>query len=244
MDNNTNYNYDQNVVQLDDATTASRRYMANVFLWMFVALGISAFFAYLFASTPSLLSMLIDVNTGKPTGLGFIALFSPIAFVMLMSFGFNRISYPVLALLFIAYAAVLGTSLSFILLIYTAASVLSMFVTASVLFGIMAVAGYTTHQDLTKFGSLLIMALVGVIIASLVNMFMHIEGLNMIINYVGVAIFIGLTAYNVQQQKLISQGLEYGDASGKKLALMGALTLYLNFVNMFLFLLRIFGRRR
>ena len=147
-------------------------------------------------------------------------------------------------MLFIAYAALLGISLSFILLIYTASSVLSMFVTASALFGVMAVAGYTTHQDLTRFGSLLMMALVGVIIAFVVNKFMHVEGLNMIINYVGVAVFIGLTAYNVQQQKRISQGLEYGDATAKKLALMGALSLYLNFVNMFLFLLRIFGRRR
>ncbi|QQL49030.1 Bax inhibitor-1/YccA family protein [Mucilaginibacter ginkgonis] len=244
MDNNSNNYYDPNVIQLDDSQANVRRHMASVFLWMFVALGISAFCAYAFATTPALLKVLVNTETGGLSGLGYVALFGPLAFVMIMSFGINRISYPVLALLFIAYSALMGVSLSFILLAYTSASVLSMFVTASALFGVMAIAGYTTHQDLTKFGSLMIVGLVGVLIATVVNMFMHNQGLDMVISYVGVAVFIGLTAYDVQKQKRIGQGIEFGSASGKKLALMGALNLYLDFVNMFLFLLRIFGRRR
>ncbi len=240
--NNPNYVY-QNVVQLTDAD-ASRKFIANVFLWMFVALGISAFCAYFFASDPTLYSVLRDPVTGGNTGLGTIVMLAPLAFVLIISFGFNRLSYGVLAVLFIAYAIVMGISLSYILLLFTASSVFGVFITASLLFGVMAIAGYITHQDLTKFGSIMIMLLFGIIIASLVNMFLHSSGLDMIISYVGVAVFVGLTAYDVQKLKNIGSGIEYGDASAKKMALMGGLTLYLDFVNLFLMLLRVFGRRR
>jgi len=171
-------------------------------------------------------------------------MFSPLAFVLIMSYGVNRISYLGLSLLYVAYAAATGISLSFILLVYTASSVSGVFLTSSVVFGIMAVAGYTTKTDLTKFGSLMMMLLVGIIVASIVNFFLHSSGLSMLISYIGVAVFVGLTAYDVQKLKRIGAGLEYGDASAKKMALMGGLTLYLDFVNLFLFLLRIFGRRR
>jgi len=240
--NNTDYVY-KNVVQLDEAS-ASRRFIANVFAWMFVALGISAFCAYIFANDQSLYSMLRDPLTGGSTGLGTIVMFAPLAFILVISFGFNRLSYGVLALLFIAYSAVMGISLSYILLAFTASSVMGVFITASLLFGVMAIAGYTTNTDLTKFGSLMIMLLFGIIIASLVNFFLHSTGLSMLISYVGVAVFVGLTAYDVQRLKNIGAGIEYGDAPAKKMALMGGLTLYLDFVNLFLMLLRIFGRRR
>jgi len=243
MENNTtDYAY-QNVVQLTDAD-ASRKFIANVFLWMFVALGISAFCAYLFANDPSLYSVLRDPVTGGNTGLGTIVMFAPLIFILVISFGFNKLSYGVLAILFIAYAVVMGMSLSFILLAFTASSVTGVFLTASLLFGVMAVAGYITHQDLTNFGGIMIMLLFGIIIASLVNFFLHSSGLDMIISYVGVAVFVGLTAYDVQKLKRIGAGIEYGDASSKKMALMGGLTLYLDFVNLFLMLLRVFGRRR
>lgn len=240
--NNPNYVY-ENVMQINDAD-ASRKFLANVFLWMFVALGVSAICAYLFASDASLYAMLRDPETGRSTGLGTIVMFAPLAFILLISFGFNRLSYGVLAVLFVVYAIVMGVSLSYILQAYEVGSVLGVFITSSLLFGVMAVAGYTTHQDLTKFGSLMIMGLIGIIIASLVNMFLHSSGLNMIISYVGVAVFVGLTAYDVQKLKRIGAGLEYGDASAQKMALMGGLTLYLDFVNLFIMLLRVFGRRR
>jgi FtsH-binding integral membrane protein len=239
---NPDYTY-QNVVQIEDADQ-SRKFIAGVFSWMFVALGISSIAAYLFANTPALLQLLFDASTRQPTILFYVAMFSPFAFVLIMSFGVNRISYLGLSLLYIAYSAATGISLSFILLIYTASSVSGVFLTSAVVFGIMAVAGYTTKTDLTKFGSLMIMLLVGIIVASLVNIFLHSSGLEMIISYIGVAVFVGLTAYDVQKLKRIGAGLEYGDASAKKMALMGGLTLYLDFVNLFLFLLRIFGRRR
>lgn len=240
--NNSNYVY-ENVMQVNDADS-SRKFLANVFLWMFIALGVSAFCAYAFATTPSLLRLMVDETTNQLSGFAYIVMFAPLAFVLLIRFGLNKISYPVLALLFVAYAALTGMSLSFILLIYTAGSVFSVFLTSSLLFGVMAVAGYTTHQDLTKFGSIMIMLLFGIIIASVVNFFLKSTGLDMLISYVGVAVFVGLTAYDVQKLKRIGAGLEYGDASTKKYALMGGLTLYLDFINLFLMLLRIFGRRR
>ena len=243
MENNKpDYVYD-NVIQINEADT-TRKFLANVFLWMFVALGLSAAFAYIFANDHSLFNMLIDQNTGRNTGFGTIVMFAPLAFFLIISFGFNRLSYGVLALLYIAFSVIMGISLSYLLWLFTASSVLGVFLTTSVLFGVMAIAGYTTRQDLTKFGSILIMFLIGIIIASFVNYFLHSTGLDMIISYIGVAVFVGLTAYDVQKLKRIGQGLEYGDASASKMALMGGLTLYLDFINLFIFLLRIFGRRK
>jgi FtsH-binding integral membrane protein len=240
--NNPDYTY-QNVIQLDDAT-ASRKFMASVFMWMFVALGISAFCAYIFAST-SLKDMMYDPSTGAATPLAFVAIFSPLLFVLAIRFGLNRMSYGVLSVLYVAYAAITGISLCFVLLFYTASSVLGVFIGGAVMFGVMAIAGYTTNTDLTKFGSLLIMLLIGIIISSVVNAFLlHSSGFDMIISYLGVAVFVGLTAYDVQKLKRIGAGIEYGDATSKKYALMGGLTLYLDFVNLFPFLLRIFGRRK
>jgi uncharacterized protein len=242
MENNKpDYVYD-NVIQIDDADS-SRKFLANVFTWMFVALGISALTVVLFINTPALSDALVD-STGRPTGLYYLAMLAPLAFVLTMSFGFNRISYPVLAILFVAYSAITGISLSLFISMFSPSSVLGIFITTSVVFGIMALAGYTTKTDLTKFGSILFMFLIGIVVASVVNWFLHSSGLDLIISYVGVAVFVGLTAYDVQKLKNIGAGLVYGDATASKMALMGGLTLYLDFINLFLMLLRIFGRRR
>jgi len=238
---NPDYTY-QNVIQIGDAD-ASRKFMASVFLWMFVALGISAACAYIFA-TPQFLQLLIDPATHSVNVLFYIAMFSPLAFVLIMSFGMNKLSYGVLSILYILYSALTGISLSIILLVYTPASIIGVFLTSSLVFGIMAIAGYTTKTDLTKFGSLLFMGLIGIVIASLVNMFMRSEAMGYFISYIGVAVFVGLTAYDVQKLKNIGAGIQYGEASSKKMALMGGLTLYLDFINLFIFLLRIFGRKR
>ena len=240
----TPYKYDQNSVVQYDTGITSQNFLPNVFLWMFVALGLSASFAYYFSVDATLMSYLVDAEAGGMTTLGKVTMFSPLAFVLLMSFGLNRLSFPVLALLFVAYSAITGISLSFILLIYSSSSVFTCFISASALFGVMAFAGYTTNQDLTKFGSILMMFLVGIIIASVVNWFMKSSQLDYIISFVGVAVFVGLTAYDVQKLKRIGEGLEYGDASARKMVIMGALTLYLDFINLFLMLLRLFGSRK
>jgi len=243
MENNKpDYVYD-NVIQINEVDS-TRKFLANVFLWMFAALGISALIAFAFDSNPALMDLVKDPSTRSLTGLGILAMISPLAFVLIISFGLNRIAYPILGLLFIAYAAVTGISFSVILSVYTSSSVLGVFLTTSIVFGIMAIAGYTTKTDLTKFGSILIMFLIGIIVATLVNLFLHSTGLNVLISYIGVAVFVGLTAYDVQKLKNIAAGVTYGDATASKMALMGGLTLYLDFINLFLFLLRIFGRRR
>ncbi len=228
---------------------ASRRFIARVFLWMAGALLLSAACAFLFATTPSLLSLLIT-TTGLSL-LGKIVFFAPLGFVLLMSFGYHRLSVPLLTALFLLYAAVTGISLSFILLVYTEGSVLSCFVAAAAMFGIMAFMGYTTDKDLTSFGRILLMGLLGIVIASVINFFMHSSGLEWIISIVGVAVFTGLTAYDVQKLKAIGAGLglqgENGEAvavPARKAAIYGALTLYLDFINIFLMLLRLFGRKR
>lgn len=244
MENKTNnYTY-QSVIQMDDEKTSSRKFLANVFLWMFLALGISSYFAYEFATNLDMQSYVFNPLTHSLTGLGMLAVFSPLAFVLLISFGLNRLSFPVLAVLFIAYSAVTGISLSGILMAYTASSVLGVFLTAAGLFAIMAIAGYTTSTDLTRFGSLLYIALIGLIVSMVINYFMHSEQFDYILSFFAVAIFTGLTAYDVQKLKRIGAGIDQGDASSKKLALIGALSLYLDFVNLFIYLLRIFGRRK
>ena len=241
MESNKDFSY-QRVIQLDDAETASRKYLANVFLWMFGALVISAFCAYEFASNLNLLKLIITPTGFTPLGL--VVVFSPLAFSLVMSFGFNRISYPLMVLLFITYAVLIGISLSIFALIYTATSLFTVFLTASGIFAAMSIAGYTTKMDLTGFGSIMYMLFIGILIASLVNFFIGSESLSYIISYIGVAVFTGLTAYYIQMLKRIGEGVEFGDASGKKLIIIGAFVLYTTFINLFLSLLRIFGRRR
>jgi len=234
----------QNVSHIENAE-ASRRFIANVFMWMFVALGLSALCTYIFAFNPQLASLLRDPETGRNNILGTVTMFAPLIFVFTMSFAFNKLSYPLLVIFFLAFAAMMGTSLSYIFLVYSIGTISGVFITASVVFGVMAIGGYITHQDLTNFGGILTMLLMGIIVASVVNLLiLHSSGLDLIISYVGVAIFVGLTAYDVQKLKRIGAGIEYGDASGKKIAIMGALTLYLDFINLFLMLLRVFGGNR
>jgi uncharacterized protein len=225
----------------------TRSFLANVFLLMFIALGVSALFAWQFSINANLISYLVVPTTGGLTGLGMVTIFAPIGFVLLMSFGYRRLSAPALMALFIGYSIINGITFSFILLAYTASSVTGCFLSASAMFGVMAFMGYTTHQDLTKFGRLLMMGVIGVLIAMVINFFLHSSGLDYLISIIGVMVFVGLTAYDVQKLKRIGEGLEYNDVSAadtKKMSVLGALTLYLDFINIFLFLLRLFGSRR
>ncbi len=232
-------------------TGVAKRFMANVFLWMFGALAISALFAWLFANSPQLMSYLVS-DTGRGlSGLGKLAMWAPLIFVFIMSLGYQRLSATAMAALFILYAAITGISLSFILLVFTSGSVASCFVAAATMFGIMAVMGYTTDKDLTSFGRIMMMGLIGIVVASLINFFTKSSQLDWIISLVGVAVFTGLTAYDVQKIKRIGMGLEVSEEGGtavaegaRKASVYGALTLYLDFINLFLMILRLFGRRR
>jgi len=218
-------------------------FIANVFAWMGIALAITAFTAYYFASNENLINLLFNPETGM-TVLGWVVMLAPFGFVLAMGMGFQRFSAGTLTLLFGVFSVLMGASLRFILLIYTASSVFLTFAVTAGMFGIMSFVGYTTKTDLTKFGSLMMMGLIGIIIASVVNMFMHSEAFDYIISFIGVLVFTGLTAYDVQKLKRIGAGVQYGAESTKKLVIMGALSLYLDFINLFLFLLRFLGNRR
>ncbi len=235
---------DFNYVRSQGETDAvSKTFMSSVFSWMFAALAITSIVAYYFGNDVSLTSTLVN-ELGRLTTLGYVVTFSPFAFILVISFGFNRISYPILLLLFLLFSAVMGMSLSFIFLQYTAGSIYGTFAAASGMFGLMAVVGYTTKTDLTKFGSIMFMGLIGIIIASFINWFLNSAGLDYIISFLGVLVFTGLTAYDVQKLKRIGAGVEYGTEVASKLVIMGALSLYMDFLNLFLFLLRLFGDRK
>ena len=222
----------------------ARNFVANVFAWMGIALAITAFTAYYFASNENLISSLINAGTGGFTILGWIVMLSPLGFVLAMGMGFQRFSRGTLTLLFGVFSVLMGASLSFILLYYTSASVFKTFAVTAGMFGIMSFVGYTTKTDLTKFGSLMFMGLIGIIIASLVNMFLRSGTMDYIISFIGVLVFTGLTAYDVQKLKRIGAGVQFGSQETGKLVIMGALSLYLDFINLFLFLLRFLGDRK
>jgi FtsH-binding integral membrane protein len=240
---NTDYTY-QNVVQIEDGEAASRKYLANVFIWMFVALGISALTAFEFYSSGNLMSLIIDPVAGGFTGLGYVAIFAPLAFSFVISFGFNRLSYIALLIIYLAYSVAIGITFSIFGLIYTSSSIFGVFLSSALIFGIMAIAGYKTKMDLTKMGSILYMIFIGAFVVGLVNFFMRSDQLSYIISFVFVAVMIGLTAYYMQMLKRIGAGIEYGTESSKKLVLIGAFVLYTTFINLVMSMLRIFGRRR
>ena len=226
--------------------TMVKTFMSNVFSYMASALAITGIIAFWFGTDSELSNILYNVVDGvkRPNMFGYIIMLLPLGFVLLMSFGFQKLSSMAMVILFIIYSAIMGISLSTIFLVYSLGSIFTTFFITAGTFGIMALLGYTTKTDLTKFGSILMMGLIGIIIASVVNMFMGSETMDYIISILGVLIFTGLTAYDVQKLKRIGTGVEYGTEETNKLAIMGALNLYLDFVNLFLFLLRFLGDRK
>jgi len=244
---NFNQNNDNTFVNQNTGDIAvPKTFIANVFSWMAIALGITAFFAYYFSTNEAFISSLLT-QTSKGvgmSGLGWVVMLAPLAFVLIMSFGFNKLSAGLLTLLFIAFSFIMGMSLSFIFIVYTGASIFLTFAVTAGTFGVMAIAGYTTKMDLSKFGSIMYMGLIGIVIASLVNMFMRNQMMDYIISIIGVLVFTGLTAWDVQKLKRIGSQIEQGTESARKYVIMGALTLYLDFINLFLFLLRFLGNRK
>ena len=175
--------------------------------------------------------------------LMWLLVLAPLGLVMLLSFGINRLSAGIALTVFFVYAALLGLLLASIFLVYTHASITRMFFISAATFGATSLYGYTTQRDLTSVGSFMFMGLIGLIIASVVNIFLHSTGLDWAISVIGVIVFVGLTAYDTQRIKEMYDVNDDGTISGRK-AVMGALRLYLDFINLFLMLLRIFGNRR
>ena len=227
-----------------------RSYMLKIYNYM--ATGV------LLTGIIALLSFKLSVETGANgaitgftpmrealffSGLKWVVMLAPLGVVFYMSFGINKMSSAKAQTVFWIFAALMGLSLSWILLVYTGVSVARVFFITSATFGAMSIYGYTTKRDLTKLGSFLMMGLIGIIIASLVNIFLKSAMMYFIVSILGVLIFVGLTAYDTQKIKNMYSASDSGEIIGKK-AVMGALTLYLDFINLFIMLLRLFGQRR
>jgi FtsH-binding integral membrane protein len=222
-----------------------RAYMLRVYNYMLMGLGLTGLTAWFTASTPAFAQLFFTQAAGgySLSGLGWIVLLAPLALVFFISFRIQQMSFATAQATFWIYAGLMGIGLTPILLLYTGASVAQVFFTTAATFGAMSLWGYTTKRDLSGFGSFLFMGLVGIIIASLVNMFLQSGMMQWIISVIGVLIFTGLTAYDTQSIKETYIVGDDGSVAGKK-AIMGALRLYLDFINLFLMLLRLMGDRR
>jgi FtsH-binding integral membrane protein len=232
-----------NFVQSQPETTAamSKTFISSVFSWMSLALVITGITSYIFASDLSLMSLLVK-ETGGFSILGYIVIFAPLAFVLVINFGFERLSLPMIIFLYTLYSLVMGMSMSFLFYAYTGETLVKTFLISAGSFGAMAVLGYTTKTDLSKLGAILMMALFGVLIASLVLVFTG--GSTFIIDCICVFIFTGLAAYKVQMLKELGSQASTDTVHGKKLAVWGALSLYITFINLFMTLLRLMGGDR
>ncbi|MDE1043723.1 MAG: Bax inhibitor-1/YccA family protein [Nitrospinaceae bacterium] len=223
-----------------DATAAEQqRFMVRVYNWMTAGLGITGFMAFYISNSPAMMNIIFG-NPIMPIAL----IITQIGLVFWLATRVMQMSASKATGVFMLYAGLTGITFSAIFMAYTTASIFSTFLVTAGTFGAMSLYGYTTKKDLTSWGSFLFMGLIGIIIASLVNMFMQSSMMHMIITYAGVLIFVGLTAYDTQKIKEMNILGNEGTEEDTKEAIRGALTLYLDFINLFLMLLRLMGDRR
>lgn len=232
--------YNNNVQQQYDPSSINSSYVASymtkVYGWMFLGLGITAAISLLVASSPAATSLFLG------TPLAFVLILAQLFLVGFLVIRVRHMSAATATAIFIGYAILTGITFSGLLLRQTQGSLVTVFAITAGTFGIMSAVGYFTKQDLTSFGRIMMMGLIGIVLASIVNFFMGSATLYWIISYVGVAVFVGLIAYDTQ--KIKAYALLDNEEDRKKGAILGALALYLDFVNLFIFLLRLFGGRR
>jgi FtsH-binding integral membrane protein len=225
-----------------------RAYMLRIFNWMASGLLLTGIVSFGVAHTDLINSFYQQGADGRlhATGLAMVAMFAPLGFVLVLSFGVNKLSASAAQALYWAFCAVMGLSLTSIFLVYTNESIARTFFITAGTFAGMSAWGYTTKTDLSRFGSFLIMGLFGVILASVVNMFLHSSGLQFLVSIVGVLVFTGLTAYDTQRIKANYVQFAYADGpeQAAKRAVFDALSLFLNFINLFMLLLQLTGNRR
>lgn len=235
MENNF---YNQVEERAQSSTLSFPALMSKVYLWMTLALVVTGMTAYYVASSPAILYAIVSNQ------IAFWGLFiGELVLVFVLSSRIMSLSFVTASLMFVIYSIMNGVFFSFILLAYTEQSIATTFLITAGTFGAMSLFGFVTKRDLSAMGRILFMLLIGLIIATVVNIFMKAEGLTLILNYAGVVIFVGLTAYDTQSIKQMLQ--EHGDKEGaEKIALLGSLSLYLDFINLFIYLLRFFGESR
>lgn len=238
MENNVysrNYSYGRTT----DLTAAFSALMRKVYVWMTLALVVTALTAYYVATTPSALYAIFSNQV-----LFFGLLIAEIVVVIAMTALINKVSFMVAALMMAAYSILNGVTMASIFVVYEMASIATTFFVTAGTFAAMAIVGYTTKKDLTKMGGILFMALIGLIIAGIVNMFLQSDTMSYIVSGIGVLVFTGLTAYDSQKIKSMLMQCDNVNDGTQKLALLGSLTLYLDFINLFLYLLRFMGDRK
>lgn len=227
------------VARAGGEATASQRFITKVYGWMSVALLTTAFVSYYTVSNPQILRTVVQNTT-----IMMVLILAELGLVIALSAAINRLSPAMATALFFLYSALTGITLSVIFVIYTTESLASTFLVTAGTFGGMSIYGYATKRDLTSVGNLCFMGLFGIIIASFVNFFFSSSFLYTATTYIGVIVFVGLTAYDTQRIKRMGAFIVEGSEAERKGAIIGALQLYLDFINLFLMLLRLFGRRR
>lgn len=214
-----------------------RQHMLRVYNYMASGVALTGIIAYAVASSPAMMQTIFG------TPLSWVVMLAPLAFVLVLSFGIHKLSLFATQALFWLFAGTMGLSLASIFVIYTGESIARVFFITAASFGALSLYGYTTKRSLSGIGSFLIMGLFGIIIASLVNLFLKSSGLQFAISVIGVLVFAGLTAYDTQKIKEMYLETDYEETAGKK-AIMGALALYLDFINLMIMLLHLLGQRR
>lgn len=229
-----------NLVKSIANKSAQTALFRSVYVWMALALAITGFVALYVAKSYTLLNAMAENNF-----LFWGLLIAEVGLVMYLSARIHRISFSTATILFIVYSVLNGVTMSILFMVYTMSSIATTFFVTAGTFGATALYGYVTKKDLTRIGNLCIMGVIGLIIASLVNLFLHNSMMDLIISYIGVLLFVGLTAYDSQKikQLLSDDSIEINETT-QKIALMGSLTLYLDFINLFIYLLRILGDRK
>lgn len=220
-----------------DIDEGLRAYMLKIYNYMCLGLGLTGAVAFFTASSDTMMNAIYD------TPLAWVVMLSPLAFILVLSFGINKLSVGAAQAIFWVFAGVMGLSMASIFHIYTEASIARVFFITAGLFAAMSLYGYTTKRSLMNWGSFLFMGLIGIIIAMVVNLFIGSSALEFAISVIGVLVFTGLTAYDTQRMKLMYYQTGDGTAIAEKGAIMGALSLYLNFINLFYMLLHLFGGR-
>jgi len=224
----------QGQVAVDRIDEGLRSYMLSVYNYMGLALALSGLVAYIVGTTPALYEPIMT------TGLRWVVMLAPLGFVFFLSAKIQTMKLSTAQLTFWAFAVLMGVSFSYIFVYFTGASIARVFFITAGTFGAMSLYGYTTKRDLSGMGSFLMMGLIGVIIAMVVNIFLQSSALHFAVSVIGLLVFVGLTAYDTQSIKEMYHELDDSDVMGRK-ALMGALRLYLDFINMFMFMLHFFG---
>ena len=225
---------------IQSVNTAYRTLMGKVYLWMTLALAVTGLTSLYVASSPGLVQSIFASR-----GTFWLLVIAELALVFILSARIMKMSFSTAGIMFALYSVLNGVTMSFIFIAYTSTSIATAFFVTAGMFAAMSFIGFVTKKDLSSFGSFFTMALIGLIIASVVNIFLNSSVMYWIITYVGVLLFVGLTAYDTQ--KLKQMLIEYGDEvndSTQKLALIGSLSLYLDFINLFLYILRLFGNNK